>query len=80
MTFFSKKILLILTILVLAGCDSKEVKIVKGGTISACPNTTVEKMVNGFLGSPQWKTVDAGGGKKYVNASGDLTYMEKKVK
>ena len=53
---------------------------VKEGSISACSNTTVGKMVDGFFGSPKWKTVDAGNGNKYVNAYGDITYMEKKVK
>ena len=67
-------------ILFLSGCDSKEIKMVKNGSISACPNTTVEKMVSGFFGSPEWKTVDAGNGNKYVNVYGDMTYMEKKVK
>ena len=76
----SRMILPLTFISILTGCDSKEVKMVKDGSISACPNTTVEKMVTGFFGSPKWKTVDAGNGKKYVNATGNMKYMEKEVK
>jgi hypothetical protein len=60
--------------------DSKNVKVVKGGVLQMCPNATVEQMVNGFMGSPSWKSGESKSGIKYVNVGGDITYHEKKVR
>lgn len=60
--------------------DSSDVKMVKGGSLSACPERTVESAVNGFFGSPKWESGVSSEGLKFVNINGDMTYMEKPVK
>jgi hypothetical protein len=69
------------TALLLGGClDSKEVEMVKGGTLQMCPGRTVEQMVNGFMGSPSWKSDKTDGGQKFVNVEGDITYQDAPVR
>lgn len=38
-----------------ACADSREVQLVKGGTLGSCPAVTVEEMVDSFLGAPRWE-------------------------
>lgn len=65
----------------LTGCfDSAEVKKVKGGVLQMCPNHTVEQMVNGFMGSPSWKSGKSDDGKVFVNIEGDITFSDKPVR
>lgn len=60
--------------------DSKEIQIVKTGSLSACPLKTVESSVNSFFGSPKWESGKAEDGTTFVNISGDMTYAEKPVR
>ena len=60
--------------------DSAEVKQVKGGTMELCPAHTVEQMVNGFMGSPTWKSGKTAEGQLFVNVNGGITYANKPVR
>ena len=67
-------------ILLLSGCfDSPEVQMVKGGTLSMCPDATVEQMVNSFISQPSWESGVTEGGIKFVNIEGGITFQEKPV-
>lgn len=72
-------LLLIVVALALVGCDSDEVKMVKGGTLHSCPNKTIEQMVDGYMGSPSWESLVADDGNSYVNIKGRITYSDKPV-
>ena len=70
----------VLAALALTACDSAEVTMVKTGTLKVCPDKTIEQMVNGYMGSPSWKSLKAENGKSYVNVDGQITYKGKPVK
>ena len=74
--------LLIFSSFLLTSCmfDSDEVKMVKSGTFYACSQKTVEQAVDGFFGSPEWESGQSDDGVKFVNITGEMTYMEKPVK
>lgn len=74
-----KLALLSIGALVLVGCDSDEVLMVKGGTLNNCPNKTIEQMVDGYMASPSWESGVADDGKTYVTIKGGITYNEKPV-
>lgn len=57
-----------------------EIRIVKNGTLEACPKATVQEMVNGFMGSPLWASGVTEEGETFVNVSGDISVHEKKVR
>lgn len=69
-------------ILMLGGCGALDptVAMVKGGTLQSCPNSTVEKMVNGFMGSPSWESGVGENSVKFVNVGGDITLADKPVR
>lgn len=60
--------------------DSGEVKQVKSGVMQLCPAHTVDKMVNGFMGSPTWKSGRSADGRVFVNVEGDITFHDKPVR
>lgn len=65
----------------LTGCgDSDEVAMVKQGHLAMCPAHTVEQMVDGFFGSPDWESGTAENGQDFVNVSGDITLHDKPVR
>lgn len=68
------------SMLIVACGDSSEVKKVKGGVLQLCPNHTVEQMVEGFMGSPSWKTGKGENGIVFVNIEGDITFHDKPVR
>lgn len=69
-----------LLIMAVWGCeDSAEIQMVKGGTLSLCPNTTVENMVNSFMASPEWESGKTVNGRDFVNVKGGITYSDKPV-
>ena len=77
-----KKIIFMLSISpLLTGCffDSSEVKLVKNGTLNACPGQTIKQIVDGFFGSPKWESGQSDQGEKFVNIRGEMTYMNKPV-
>ena len=66
--------------LALTACDSSEVKMVKGGTLQSCPDKTVEQMVNGYMGNPEWRSLVAEDGNDYVNVVGEISYNNQPTK
>jgi hypothetical protein len=74
------RLLAVVLTLSLLGCGNDNVDLVKGGTLQSCPNITVEKMVNSFMGNPKWESLLADDNNHYVNISGDITYDEKDAK
>lgn len=77
-----KQCLVVCTVVWLAACSALDptVAMVKGGTIQSCPNTTVEKMVDGFMGSPSWESGVTDEKQAFVNVSGDITFADKPVR
>jgi hypothetical protein len=55
------------------------IKIVKDGSFDDCRKPTVGRLFDNYMGSPKWKSFTADG-KNYVNVTGNITYVEKKVK
>jgi hypothetical protein len=74
------KLFLTIGVFALVGCDTDEVKMVKGGTLRSCPNKTVEQMVNGYMSSPSWESGQASDGSSFVNIDGGIAYDGKPVK
>lgn len=58
--------------------NSVEVRMVKDGTFSLCPQKTVGQIVNGFFEAPKWERVLADNA-RYVNVSGKILIYEKPV-
>lgn len=64
----------------LGGCnDVAVVSMVKNGHLGACPDKTVETLVDNFFGSPKWEGGDSEKGGKIVNIKGQMTYAGKPV-
>lgn len=59
--------------------SSQDVLTVKHGHFLACPSRTIEQAVNGFFGSPKWESGVSASGQRFVNISGQMTYMQKPV-
>lgn len=59
---------------------NQEVKIIKQSKLELCQTATIEEMVNSFMSNPSWKSDIADTGEKFVNISGDITYIDKPVK
>lgn len=74
------KFIFMIVSLVLVACDSNEVKMVKGGTLQSCPDKTVEQMVNGYMGNPEWRSLVAEDGNDYVNIVGEISYNNQPLK
>jgi len=66
-------------ILLLSGCTSAEVDMVKNGSLNNCKNHTLEEMVDGFFGSPSWESGTSDNGMKFVNVSGGMALSGKEV-
>lgn len=66
--------------LAFVACDSSEVQMVKGGTLQSCPDKTVEQMVNGYMGNPEWHSLVAEDGNDYVNVVGEISYDDQPTK
>ena len=66
--------------LAFVACDSSEVQMVKGGTLQSCPDKTVEQMVNGYMGNPEWHSLVAEDGNDYVNVVGEISYNNQPTK
>ncbi len=52
---------------------------IKNGRLTACPNKTINQMVDGFMSSPKWSSGIAKDNIKFVNVKGKMIYMEKPV-
>ena len=74
-------LVLIFSSLVLSGCfpSSKEVQMVKSGTLEMCPSKTVDEMVSGFMGSPSWSSGVSAEQSYFVNIQGKITLHDKPV-
>ena len=66
--------------LMFMACESSEVQMVKGGTLQSCPDKTVEQMVNGYMGNPEWRSLVAEDGNDYVNVVGEISYNNQPTK
>ena len=77
-----KQCLVVCTVIGLAACSALDstVTMVKGGTLQSCPNSTVEEMVDGFMGSPSWESGVTEDQEIFVNVSGDISYADKPVR
>lgn len=62
------------------GTSDGTVTLVKSGMLEACPNVTVEQMVESFMGNPSWESGTGDGNVKFVNVAGDITYADKPVR
>lgn len=58
--------------------DSAEVKAVKGAKLNACPSVTLEQMVDSYMGSPKWRSLEFDG-RQFVNISGGILFNDKPV-
>ena len=56
--------------------NSQQVKLAKLGS---CPQMTVGKIAEGFMGSPSWSSGEAEDGETFVNLKGDIMFAEKEV-
>lgn len=54
--------------------DSEAVSLVKGGTIKACPLSTLGDMADAFLSNPEWSDFTATTGETVVELTGGMTY------
>jgi len=59
--------------------SNKEIEIVKQSSLEMCPNATVEQMVDGYISNPSWESDVSDDGVKFVNISGEITYLNKTV-
>jgi len=77
-----KKIILIIAMsLILFSCggNSKEVKSVKEGRLTAYPEKTLGEAIDSFMGDPEWESIEADDGNIYVNVKGSIMLHEKEV-
>lgn len=44
------------------------------------PGVSIEALANNFFGNPRWTSGKSASGQRFVNVTGDMTYMNKKVK
>lgn len=66
--------------LMFMACESSEVQTVKRGSLQSCPDKTVEQMVNGYMGNPEWRSLVAKDGNDYVNVVGEISYNNQPTK
>ena len=59
--------------------DSAEVKMVKSGSLQACPTKTIKQVVDSFLGDPKWTATVISTSDAVVNVRGEMTFYDKKV-
>lgn len=60
--------------------DTPAVRMVKSGSLKGCPGSTLDAMVDGFMGKAAWESIVDDDGKTYVNISGDINYADKPVR
>lgn len=66
--------------LCLTGCtDSKDIQIVKAGSLQMCPSKTINEMVSGYMNSPSWESGLAEDGTRFVNIRGRVKWQDKPV-
>jgi len=58
---------------------SKEINMVKNGTLSSYPSKTVGKAFDNFLSNAKWTAGESDTGQKFVNVSGGVLYAGKEV-
>lgn len=76
---FNRILPLTFFLLSLSACTSSEVEMVKAGALEMCPDTSVEVMVDSFMGDPSWDSGITDDGKSFVNVGGNITLREKPV-
>ena len=60
--------------------NDENVKMVKNGKLSLCPNATVDQMVDSFMDSPSWESGETKDKEIIVNVSGGISFNDKPVK
>jgi hypothetical protein len=73
-------VIILLVIATIFKGDDELIKIVQDGSFNDCPKATIGKLIDNYMGSPKWKSFTSDDGNNYVNVTGDITYVEKKVK
>lgn len=58
--------------------ESDEVKTMKGAQLNACPEVTIEQMVDSFISNPSWDSGHAEGN-TYVNIVGGISFKDKPI-
>lgn len=76
-----KKIIvtILLSTLFLACTESKEVKLIKNGTLYGYQNKTLGKAIEGFFKDPTWEKIVGTDGNTYVNVRGKILYGDLEV-
>lgn len=59
---------------------NNSINFVKRGTLYACPDYTVEELVNNYMKNPKWEMGTTVEGDKAVNIKGTVTYDDKPAK
>lgn len=82
-------IVIVFTLLILAGCNTEDltyiqpespsVQMVKGGILENYPHKTLGEAIEGFVGNPRWKSIEAEDGFTYVNIRGEISFHDKPV-
>lgn len=73
-------VLTLLPALLLVGCGSQEIDMVKGGRLPNCEGGTMAQVTDGFMKAPSWESGKTSDGREFVNVTGEISYMEKPVK
>lgn len=58
--------------------DSDEVQFVKEAQMNACPSVTLEQLVDGYMASPKWQSLEADE-RSFVNIKGGIYLHEKPI-
>ncbi len=59
--------------------EDKYIKMVKEGSLTAYPQTTVGEAFDNFIGNASWESGESEAGERFVNVKGKIMYMDKKV-
>lgn len=59
--------------------EDKYIKMVKEGSLTAYPQTTVGEAFDNFIGDASWESGESEAGERFVNVKGKIMYMDKKV-
>lgn len=55
--------------------DSAAVKLVKDGSVKACPNATLGQMADAFMSNPRWRDFTSTTGGTVVELQGEISYQ-----
>lgn len=58
--------------------DSDYVRFAKEAQMNACPSVTLEQLVDGYMASPEWQSLEVDG-RSLVNITGGIYFHEKPI-